>query len=811
MSRPINVTDSVVLTPVSFDDTNSVHAGVNTSYPIANGYTDSSSTTYSQFNITTGSGATTSIYYNFDTSDIPNGATINSVTCSAKAYINTTNSSRITTRQIQLCTGTTTKGSAGTISNSTNAMTITAGSWTLAELRNAKIRIRIVRGTSNTTSTYYVRFYGATLTINYTISGTAYTVAASSLVSGVSVSPASQELLNGNSATVRIDAASLDDVVVTDNDNDVTNLLERHTNTTETASATFIPSSFDSTNSVYDTSGGDSNNGIYSTNYIENGLTDHNSTTRCALYAVQGSNATSKMYYNFDCSSIPANATINSVSCQVKAGSQGSSYYSSYVVYLCSGTTNKTSSVSVSGSNSSPSTQTVSGGTWTRADLNNIKILFQVQRGTSNTTTGSTWSFFGATLTVNYTVVADNPYYWTYTLNNLAADHVVLIDQAGVYIPPEEDPLYTYESLTISSINATTNPGSGTTRVVQGSNQTITITPSDPQLTLALDNGVDITSQLTGGVPTNTYTVTTKVSGATYGFNLNTSTGYYVSTNNGVSKSASVARINMDFESSCLVTIQYINYAEANYDYGMFGKLDTTVATDGLTASSSSSSPSDSTSNYQLAMASNSASAQTITYTVPAGQHYIDVKYGKDDASDSNNDTLQWKVLSIEATSAGGDYTYTLNNIQTNHSLIFVFGNVSYYFVTSSGTNCRLFPDGQSVRLAGDSYSINIIPDNVTDTVVLTDNGIEQTLEQETGVDKYGNPAVSYKYKINAVNAAHTLVVTSAAAATDALYIKLNGTWTQISKVYKKVNGSWVEQSLSYLSDNNIQNLRRMS
>jgi hypothetical protein len=39
-------------------------------------------------------------------------------------------------------------------------------------------------------------------------------------------------------------------------------------------------------------------------------------------------------------------------------------------------------------------------------------------------------------------------------------------------------------------------------------------------------------------------------------------------------------------------------------------------------------------------MASNSASAQTITYTVPAGEHYIDIKYGKDDASDSNNDNL---------------------------------------------------------------------------------------------------------------------------------------------------------------------------
>lgn len=232
-------------------------------------------------------------------------------------------------------------------------------------------------------------------------------------------------------------------------------------------------------------------------------------------------------------------------------------------------------------------------------------------------------------------------YYYEYTLSNVSADHVIIVDAAGPYIPPEEDPEYTYYPITISSINATTSPGSGTTRVQEGTTQVITISPTDPQLTLALDNGVDITSQLVGGVPTNTYTIDTQVSGASYGFNLNNSTGYYVSTNNGQANSASIARINMDFESDCLVTITYINYAEEDYDYGMFGKLDTTVATDGLTAASGGSSPSDSTSNYQIAKCSNSNSTQTVSYQVPAGTHFIDVKYGKDDASDSGNDSLQ--------------------------------------------------------------------------------------------------------------------------------------------------------------------------
>ena len=258
----------------------------------------------------------------------------------------------------------------------------------------------------------------------------------------------------------------------------------------------------------------------------------------------------------------------------------------------------------------------------------------------------------------------------------------------------------------------------------------------------------------------------------------------------------------MDFESDCLVTIQYINYAEASYDYGMFGKLDTTVATDGLTASSGGSSPSDSTSNYEIAMCTNSASAQTVSYQVPAGEHYIDIKYGKDDASDSNNDSLQWKVLSIEATSAGGDYTYTLTNVSQKHSLVFIFGNVSYYFITSSTTDaCKLFPDGQFVKLAGDSYSLTIVPNDPAATVILTDNNVDKTssLEYFEGEDKYGNLVVNYIYRLSNINATHTLVVSST-SSTSKIYLKINNNWVEYEKVYLKVNGSWVEQDSSIWS-----------
>lgn len=802
MARQINITDSVTVNPSGYTGLTSLTT--NTNYPVTNGYANASSTTYARFTLS--SGATGYLYFTFDTSAVPEAATITSITGIVKVRVSST--STVTNTKCQLYTNTTAKGNNVTFASTSSSNTVSisatnAGSWTRSELTNLRLRIGGTGASSSGggSSSRYIYFYGANIVINYSLNGYEYTIAASSTLNNLVPTPTSQDIFEGNNAEIRIDGNSLTDVVVTDNDTDITELLVQHDNPAGSFSPTFIPSSFDSTNSSY--------NSIYNNNNPENGCTDASSSTRCCAYSNTTNGSTSELWYNFDCSSIPANAIINSVTCVVGASCYSSgSYFSTRELQLFVGTTTpKGTAVTVTGNGATAAQHNVNGGTsWTRVELDNLKIRFQVIR---SQTGDASFSFFGATLTVNYSIPAENPYYWTYSLTNVQADHIILIDTAGVYIPPEEDPEYTYHSITISSINASTDPSNGTTRVVEGSNQTITIYPSDPQLTLALDNGVDITSQLQGGLPTNTYTITTQVSGASYRFTLNNNTGYYVSTNNGVAKSASVARINMDFESSCVVTIQYINYAEANYDYGMFGKLDTAVATDGLTASSSSSSPSDSTSNYQLAMASNSSSAQTITYTVPAGQHFIDVKYGKDDATDSNNDTLQWKVLSVEATSGSGNYTYTLSNVQANHSLVFVFGNVNYYFVTSSGTGCRIFPDGQMVKLPGQSYNIKIVPDNITDTVVLTDNNVEQILEREDGYDKDNNPAVSYSYSISAVNAAHTIVVTSTIANNDYLYIKQNGSWVQIIKVYEKINGSWVQQNLSYMSDNNLQYLKQ--
>lgn len=785
MSRIIDVSDTISLVPSGYDSANSHYSSVSSSYPISNGYDGTSSTNYAYITCNTGSQATTYISYTFNVSAIPAEATIDSIVAKAKLRVSSTQ--YISTAVVQLYSGSTAKGSSVS-ARTTSASTYTIsspGSWTRSELSNIEIRYTGKRGTSSTTRAAYLYFYGADLDITYSISGVAYTITAASSASEISVSPATQELMEGDDGEVRFDGSSIDGVTVTDNGTDVTDQLVSHeielggTVQNDLGSYTLVSGSFNGSGASY------------FSGLVGNG---ENASKTTSNYYSGGSGTIAVFTYDMAFTEIPSNATITRVYCNVNGHAESTSNSSEYMcAQLISGSTEITEELNFKSIGTSNSTQTLEATTLpTISQLANLKLQCRLgyYGGAIN----------GATCYVTYTVPDAGGIYWIYTISNISADHTIIVEEAGPFIPPDEDPTKTYYPITISSINALTSPGSGTERVESGTTQVVTISPTDPQLTLALDNGVDITNQLVGGTPQNNYTVAT-APGASYGFNYNSSTGYYVSTNNGVSKSASVARISLDLESDVLITINYINYAEAQYDYGLFGKVDTTVATDGLTAASGGSSPSDSASNYQYicsSAADSTTTVKTITYQVTAGTHYIDIKYGKDDASDSGNDSLQWKIVSVEATSAGGDYTYTLTNVTQKHSLIFVFGDVDYYFVTASGNSSKLYPDGQSVRLAGQGYELIVVPDYNSATLTVTDNGTDVTSSvttETTTNPRTGATVINYIYKIAAVNAAHTIVVQLASSTGAKVYLKINGIWTLYSSVYVKANGVWVRQA----------------
>ena len=398
---------------------------------------------------------------------------------------------------------------------------------------------------------------------------------------------------------------------------------------------------------------------------ITNAYTDSSSTTYAQINWKTGSNAETYVYLKFDFSSIPSNATIKTVTAKAKGyvNTTNSSRVTTRQMQLATGTTLKGSALTLSNSTSEQTFSSV--GTWTRAELLDAGIRYYVKRGTSNTSSSYNIRAYGATMTVTYEWQETT---YTITVNNSTS--------ATVTADPDE--------------------------VLQGETSVI---KSDTISGITIkDNGTDVTSQFTQRSESASYSIENR---GTYGFALN-SNNYYQSANKGVSKSAAVCRITFSLPVAATITFQYINYAEATYDFGVFGNIDTELSTNYYAAGSGGATITDS--SYKKACntsSDNTSSVQTLTYSnVSAGEHYIDVKYSKDDASDANNDTLQFKV------------SVTLNS----------------------------------------------------------------------------TPPSYYGYDITNINADHVILVTASVGGPK-LYMKVSGSWVEVTTAYKKVNGSWVQQS----------------
>lgn len=142
----------------------SSYSGTSTSNP-ANGYTSETSTTYATTRVSNNANTLQSTYFIFNTSSIPQDATILSVSCKAKVKM--TGTSGIATRKIGLYSGTTVKGTESTMTNTLNTFSFSGATWTRQEVGNARVRYYTSKPSSGNPP--WVYFYGATLTVTYTV------------------------------------------------------------------------------------------------------------------------------------------------------------------------------------------------------------------------------------------------------------------------------------------------------------------------------------------------------------------------------------------------------------------------------------------------------------------------------------------------------------------------------------------------------------------------------------------------------------------------------------------------------------------
>ena len=409
------------------------------------------------------------LYYNFDTSplsQIPSIATITSVAANVKYYVN--NTTYVTAVSIQLYSNTTAKGSAVTdipTGTSGTKYTLTTGSWTRSELENARLYVSATHNAS--TNAGYLYFFGADLTVNYSVNGTEYEVSFNNQSSDVTTGPSTtQYVFQGGSQDILFYGINdLEDVSIKDNNSVITPVPA-------SGSPAFIVSDYVGTTLTYRDPSGTTNgcNGVDNT----------------SVYAGFRGNNTSGGYadYAFTVTGIPSAAEISSVSCQLR-GARYSTY--SWGAVLCKGDTAVTDVVSVtaqSNSSSAPSTNgvfTITSNNFLASDLSNIRLRLIQTTASTNT---RVW-FYGATLTVTYNV---NGAYF-YAISNISTDHVISIEDVGG----------TYYNVNASSTYTGATVSPATQSVREGRNGTVTITTADVSKIIVTDNNVDVTSQLVPG------------------------------------------------------------------------------------------------------------------------------------------------------------------------------------------------------------------------------------------------------------------------------------------------------------------------
>lgn len=145
------------------------------------------------------------------------------------------------------------------------------------------------------------------------------------------------------------------------------------------------------------------------------GHADSTSIDYASMNLTRGQSAQSYMYWEFSLPTIPANATIDSITCNYKArvSSSSTNYIAQATIQLYSGTTAKGNSKSIrTTSTSASSLSSAQIGTWTPAEINaGMRLRTWAQRGGSRTTSNYYIYFYGADIEIEYTEASGNKVY----------------------------------------------------------------------------------------------------------------------------------------------------------------------------------------------------------------------------------------------------------------------------------------------------------------------------------------------------------------------------------------------------------------
>lgn len=163
----------------SFDSVNSKYQSEASNHPFSTviGKGSNNTDSYAEWKILRGKSAQGRVYYRFDVSSIPNNATINSINCTVRASRQNSRITAFSSLTLKIVIGTNEELDHTTVANDESVAVYDLPSiiCTRDELTNVGIVIHSARGLLSGNTDFWVRLYGATLSVDFTaVSGSRF-------------------------------------------------------------------------------------------------------------------------------------------------------------------------------------------------------------------------------------------------------------------------------------------------------------------------------------------------------------------------------------------------------------------------------------------------------------------------------------------------------------------------------------------------------------------------------------------------------------------------------------------------------------
>ena len=162
---------------------------------------------------------------------------------------------------------------------------------------------------------------------------------------------------------------------------------------------------------------------------IENAYTGASNSSYATIACNTSTSSETYIYFLFDLSDIPENATIDSVTINTRASITSTSNMSSYTVQPFCGSTSKATSQNLSSTSYKDMEFTLDS--CTRSELQDLRLKFYAKRSSSGSSSSSPSIYvYGGSATVNYIIPNGNEYL-LYTITNVNDDHTIVISSTA--------------------------------------------------------------------------------------------------------------------------------------------------------------------------------------------------------------------------------------------------------------------------------------------------------------------------------------------------------------------------------------------